>query len=103
VESGFAEGSVTYRASWMVFDNATGATRPLAETASETTTIVAPSGLPPIGFVAVDIAANSDTHTAWKEPVRVYFSRDGGSWRLVGLERTPDKPATARAGQNVSR
>jgi hypothetical protein len=103
VESGVAEGSVTYRASWMVFDNATGATRPLAETASETTTIVAPSGLPPIGFVAVDIAANSDTHTAWKEPVRVYFSRDGGSWRLVGLERTPDKPATARAGQNVSR
>jgi hypothetical protein len=103
VAAGVAQGPVAYRASWMVFDNATGTTRPLAETKSETTTIVAPSGLPSTGFVAVDIAADSDTYPTWREPVRVYFSRDGGSWKLVGLERTPDKPTAARAGQKASR
>ena len=95
VAGGVAKGSVAYRASWMLFDNATGATRPLAETKSETTTIVAPSGLPSTGFVAVDIAADSDTYPTWKQPVRAYFSRDGGSWKLVGLERMPDSPTTA--------
>ena len=60
VAGGVAQGAVAYRASWMVFDNATGATRPLAETTSETTTIAAPSGLPSTGFVAVDVAADSD-------------------------------------------
>jgi hypothetical protein len=103
VAGGVAKGSVAYRASWMLFDNATGATRPLAETKSETTTIVAPSGLPSTGFVAVDISAESDTYPTWKEPVRTYFSRDGGSWKLVGLERTPDRATTVRTGQKASR
>jgi hypothetical protein len=94
VEGGVAKGSVTYRASWMLFENATGATQPLAETKSDTTTIVAPSGLPPTGFIAVDIAADSDASPAWKEPVRAYFSRDGGSWKLVGLNRMPEKLPT---------
>ena len=42
------------------FDNATGATKPLAETKSATTTIAPPAGLPSSGFIAVDIAAESD-------------------------------------------
>jgi hypothetical protein len=102
IAGGVAEGSVAYRASWMLFDNATGATRPLGETTSQTTTMAAPAGLPSTGFVAVDIAADSDRYPAWKTPVRVYFSRDGGSWKLVGLERTPDKRTTARASSSVS-
>jgi hypothetical protein len=87
---GVAQGAVTYRGSWMLFDNATGATKPLADTSSTTTTIQAPAGLPSSGFVAVDIAADSEAFPAWKQPVRAYFRDDGGSWKLVGLERLPE-------------
>ena len=86
---------MSYRAAWMTFDNATGATKPIAETTGTTTTIAAPNGLPSSGFVAVDIAADSAAHPQWKQPVRAYFRRDGGSWKLVGLDRVPDKPAAS--------
>ena len=46
VAGGVAQGPVAYRASWMLFDNMTGATKPLSETKSETTTIAAPNDLP---------------------------------------------------------
>ena len=62
-----------------------------------TTTIAAPSGLPSSGFVAVDIAADSETYPTWKQPVRAYFRQDGGAWKLVGFERMPDKAPTAAA------
>ena len=96
VSGGVAKGSIAYRASWMVFNNATGATTPLSETKSATTTIAAPSGLPASGFVAVDIAADADAYPTWKQPVRAYFRQDGGNWKLVGLDRLPEKlPVTA--------
>ncbi len=91
VAGGVVRGNVAYRASWMRFDNATGATTPLTETTSATTTIAAPGGLPSSGFVAVDIAADSDGHPTWKQPVRAYFRRDGGNWTLAGLDRLPEK------------
>jgi hypothetical protein len=95
VAGGVAHGAVAYRANWMLFDNATGATKPLSETKSATTTIAAPSGLPSSGFVAVDIAADTDGYPTWKQPVRAYFRQDGGSWKLIGLDRMADKPTTA--------
>jgi hypothetical protein len=97
VAGGVAKGPVAYRASWMLFDNATGATKPLGETRSETTTIAAPGGLPSTGFVAIDIAADSAAYPTWKQPVRAYFRQDAGSWKLVGLDRLPDKPQAAAA------
>ena len=102
VAGGVAQGTVAYRAAWMTFDNATGQTKPIGETTSATTTIAAPSGLPSSGFVAVDIAADSAGYPSWKQPVRAYFRQDGGSWKLVGLERMPDKPQPA-PGQKASR
>jgi hypothetical protein len=97
VTGGVAKGSIAYRASWMVFNNATGATTPLSETKSTTTTIAAPSGLPSSGFVAVDIAADADAYPTWKQPVRAYFRQDGGNWKLVGLDRLPEKlPVTTK-------
>jgi hypothetical protein len=90
VAAGVAKGDVAYRAAWMTFDNATGTTKPLSETKSGTTTVAAPDNLPSSGFVAVDVAADSAAHPSWKQPVRVYFRRDGGAWKLVGLDRLPD-------------
>jgi hypothetical protein len=97
VTGGVANGGVAYRANWMTFDNATGATKPIAETKSTTTTIAAPAGLPTSGFVAVDIAADADNYPTWKQPVRAYFRNDGGSWKLVGLDRLPEQLGGARA------
>ncbi len=95
VDGGVAKGPVNYRASWMLFDNATGATKPLSETRSATTTVEAPGGLPSSGLVAVDIAADSEAHPTWKQPVRAYFRREGGGWKLVGLDRLAEKLADA--------
>jgi hypothetical protein len=103
VAGGVAEGQVAYRASWMLFDNMTGATKPLSETKSATTTIAVPNDLPSTGFVAVDIAADSETYPTWKAPVRAYFRRDSGSWKLVGFERQPEKISTAGKAQKAAR
>jgi hypothetical protein len=81
-----------YRASWFQFDNATGDTRPLADTNSLTTTIEAPAGLPTAtgSYVLVEISADSKEHQAWRRPIRTYFRLDADAWALVGLERMPD-------------
>ncbi len=91
VSGGVASGPVTYRASWMTFDNAIGATKPIGETTSATTTIAPPAGIPSSGFIAIDIAAESAAHPAWKQPVRAVFRQETGGWKLVGLERMPDR------------
>jgi hypothetical protein len=92
VVAGFAEAPGTYRASWFRFDNATGETRPIAETQSTTTSMVAPPGLlrDAPGFIAIDIAADSAAHPSWQRPVRAVFRRTDDGWKLVGFERLPD-------------
>jgi hypothetical protein len=91
VAAGVATAPVAYRASWMLFDNATDETRPLSAAQSTTTTIEGPRNLPTGAgsMVAVDVSADSDPYPAWKRPVRMYFRRDGDGWKLVGLERMP--------------
>lgn len=98
VAAGVAQAPTAYHASWMVFDNATDATRPLSATQSATTTIDAPRDLPTGSgsMVAVDISADSD-HAAWKRPIRTYFQRAADGWKLVGLERIPESAATNNA------
>ena len=92
VAAGVAAAPTAYRASWMLFDNATGETRPLSETQSATTSIDAPRGLPTGAgsMIAVDLSAESDAHPAWKRPIRTFFRRAGDGWTLVGLERMPE-------------
>jgi hypothetical protein len=103
VTGGVAHGSAAYRASWMWFDNATGTTKPIGETKSDTTTIAQPSGMPSSGFVAVDIAADSDTYPTWKQPVRATFRQDGGGWKLVGFQRLPEKAPGTNVPQKASK
>lgn len=101
--AGVAASPTTYRASWALFDNATGETRPLRDTQSATTTIDAPAGLPATAgsMIAVEISADNQLYPTWRQPVRTHFRRDGGGWKLVGLVRLPEKlgddgPAPAR-------
>jgi hypothetical protein len=96
VDARVANAPERYRAAWFEFDNATGATRPLSETSSATTSIEAPNGLPTAvnSFIAVDLSAESREHPTWQRPARIYFRREsGGGWKLVGLERMADTPA----------
>jgi len=94
VAYGFAAAPAAYRAVWSQFDNASGATRPLGETESATTTIGGPRELPEAAgsFVQVDIAANAADNPAWQQPVRVHFRRTNAGWKLVGLQRLPGTP-----------
>jgi hypothetical protein len=94
VASGFAEAPAEYRAAWSRFDNATGASQPIGDSRSTTTTIRAPGDLPATdgSFVEVDISAESANHSSWRQPVRAFFRRAATGWTLVGLERLSDQP-----------
>jgi hypothetical protein len=61
VAADVAQAPASYRAAWFAFDNATGDSRPLAETASPTTTVAVPDGLPTAtgSFIALEISAPS--------------------------------------------
>ncbi len=105
VAADVAKAPEVYRASWFHFDNATGESRPLAETTSGTTTIDAPVALPTAEgtFIMVELSADSKEHESWRRPIRTYFRLDGGPWKLVGLERMPDRPSDGRAQRATSR
>jgi hypothetical protein len=99
VEADVAKAPGLYRASWFLFDNATGESRPLSDSTSATTTIDAPRGLPTAegSFIRVAIAADGTEYEAWRQPIHTYFRRVGGNWQLVGLERMPDGAAELSA------
>jgi hypothetical protein len=92
VDAGVARAPERYRLSWFQFDNATDTTAPLSESMTTTTTSSAPVDLARVSsqFIAVDIAAESADHPAWRRPVRAYFRRSGTGWALVGLTRLGD-------------
>jgi hypothetical protein len=90
LEAGAAAGPVSYEITWMDFDNATGATRPIGGPVHVTTpraTLPAEAG-GAREFVAVAIRTQHPEYPTWNEPVTVYFRREGGGWRTVGLDRT---------------
>jgi hypothetical protein len=92
IAAGAATGQPTYRAAWMTFDNATGQTKPISTTESQTTTLAAPAGLPttPGSYIQVDITADLAQFPTWKEPIKTHFRRTAQGWQLVGLERLPE-------------
>jgi hypothetical protein len=105
VTAGVAKAPSAYRAAWFVFDNATGAAKPLGQTQAATATIDAVAGLPSAtgSMVAIDIAADSADHPVWKEPIRTYFRRSATGWTLVGLERLPEQLPAGRTAGSTSR
>jgi hypothetical protein len=94
VRARFASAPSAYRGSWFAFDNATGRTTPLGEARSSNETMSAPAALPTTSgaFVKVEIAAVGAPHESWQRPLHVYFVRRQNGWKLIGLERLPDRP-----------
>jgi hypothetical protein len=79
-----------YTAQFMAFDNMTNQTRPIATAGTaQGERIQAPAGLPDDdgAFVKIQIAALQPQHASWAVPIDVYFKREAGKWKLVGLER----------------
>jgi hypothetical protein len=105
VAADVARAPELYRASWFHFDNATGESRPLSETTSATTTIEAPAALPTAAgsFILIELSANSREHEAWRRPIRTYFRLDADGWKLVGLDRLPDRRADVAAQRRAAR
>jgi hypothetical protein len=101
---GGGSGSAIYRAVWMRFDNATGATSPIGETRSATTSLDAPRNLPvaPESFIQVDLSIDGAGHPSWREPVHAWFRRGADGWTLVGFERLPANEPPAARGREAS-
>jgi hypothetical protein len=99
--AGFAAAPAGYRATWWRFDNTTGTTTPLGESRGTTTTLAAPRVLPDAqdSFIEADIVAEGAAEPAWGEPVRTVFRRTRDGWKLVGLERLPEKTAAKPNGE----
>jgi len=93
VRARVAIAPASYRAAWFTFDNATGGTTSLGETRSSLESMRAPARLPatPGTFVKIEIAAVGAAHESWQRPVQVYFVRQQTGWKLIGLERLPDR------------
>ena len=91
VEADVARAPESYEASWFLFDNATGQTRPVGATSSRSTTVNAPAGLPCAEgvYVKVQLRSVGAMNPAWEKPVDAYFRMVDGEWRLIGFERVP--------------
>jgi hypothetical protein len=91
VEADVAHAPEEYRARWFVFDNATREASLIGETASRSTTVGAPAGLPARAgvFVKVELRSIGGMNEAWEKPVDAYFRKVDGAWRLIGFERMP--------------
>jgi hypothetical protein len=100
VDAGQAEQASAYQGTWFRFDNATGNTTPLGESRGADTTLKPPASLPssPGAFVEIDITAESSQHPAWGQPVKTFFRRTSDGWKLVGLERLPERTSAAAQG-----
>ena len=99
VDAGAAAPPSGYQATWFSFDNATGETSRLGETAAADARIESPEAVAKTTapFLRVDVATAEGAHESWAVPVRMYFKRNGDrdGWRLVGFERLPDAAAKA--------
>jgi len=91
VDHDVARAPREYRARWFVFDNATGETTLIGETASHSTTLDAPADFPCRAgvYLKVQLRSEGAVNPAWEKPVDAFFRMVGGEWRLIGFERMP--------------
>jgi hypothetical protein len=90
VDAGVAAPPAQYQARWFEFDNATGETAPIGESASPTPRMAAPDSMPATvgSLVQVDISAEGGP-ASWQQPVHAWFKRTADGWQWVGFTRIP--------------
>ncbi len=90
-EFGFAPPPTGYKAVWSTFDNSTGQSTRVAETASSERRMQAPPDLLGMrdGFMKIELSALSSSYPTWAQPISIYYQRQIDGWKLVGLERMP--------------
>jgi hypothetical protein len=88
VDAGVASAPAAYQVTWYAYDNGAGTHRRAGETIAVAAGQPAalPAGLSREPFVMAAVAAEGG-HPEWRKPARVYFKREAGAWKLVGLER----------------
>lgn len=89
VDARVASAPQGYVVSWSRFDNATGVHTAVGSDTRATVTRATASAelLQGSEYIAASIRTEHADHPAWKKPVQVYFRRDGGGWKTVGLFR----------------
>jgi hypothetical protein len=92
VDADVARAPRHYRASWFTFDNATGATRLIADTTAVSNSVPVPAALPETdgAFIKVRLSSTGSEYASWETPVDAYFRLRQGEWRLVGFVRLPE-------------
>jgi hypothetical protein len=87
--AGVASAPAHYSLVWSRFDNATNAaTGPASNMqVAEPRATAPPAVLAGSDHVSVAIRTEHADYPSWNTPVTVYFRRDPGGWRAVGLER----------------
>ncbi len=95
VNAGFSrEPQGGYEARWYRFDNSDGSSAPVGSPVSSSgRSIQAPADLlaEKGAFVKVEVAAADSPEASWKVPVQVFFQKLPQGWKLVGLQRLPDR------------
>lgn len=89
VQAGVALPAERYHVEWLRFDNASDSHEQVAEQDVTETRAQAPANLLDREFVCARIRAYHSSHSAWADPIALYFRRDASGWTLVGLERNP--------------
>ncbi len=90
VSAGIAAPAEKYTIEWSRFDNASNAHHPVGSEQTVTEPRAqAPADVLGAEFVSARIRAYHAQHTAWADPITVYFRRGAAGWTLVGLDRIP--------------
>jgi hypothetical protein len=88
--AGVAPPAEGYGIEWSRFDNTTDTRTSVGTEQRVTDTRAqAPAELLGAEFVCARIRAYHPEHSAWADPLTVYFRRGASGWTLVGLERNP--------------
>jgi hypothetical protein len=105
VKAGVAHPPARYSEAWFRFNNVTGASTPIGETAGPAERIDAPAGLDQTvgSYVVAEVRAPDSEYLPWTRPVRATFHRLNSGWKLVGLDRLPVTAAAEQVGAPVQR
>lgn len=88
VDANFASAAEAYRIRWARFDNATGKAEPVGdEVVARDPSATMPRALADALYIQAIVTSHHPQQPNWTHPVHVFFRKQGGGWKTVGLER----------------